>query len=236
MQSGLPNKPPMAELVPITREDRLPSLFDREADRDIPDRVVMGTGSDGELELRRPLTDAERSVLERRANELSSALAPWPTTNRDVLEGEVSLMLNVPANRSLDERAAMGFVAQYLQLTRDKPHWAIVKVCRLVRLGKTGLAPGYCLTEAEFNQLLEREVAAYQQQLIRTRRILNAKALPSPAPKLTRAEIEAKLGHPLGAPAPPEAKASDGNHVARVVADIAARKALREEERKNLIG
>jgi hypothetical protein len=223
----------MAEIVPITGEDKLPALFDREADRTIPDRVWMWTGSDGVAELRRPLTVAERTALERRAGDLQSALAPWPKVNRDVLEAEVSLMLNFPANRGLDETAAMGMVAQYLMLSRDRPHWAIVKVCRMVRLGKAALPPGYCPTEAEFNLLIEREVADFERQLARTRRILDAKVLPAEPPKLTLAEIEARLGRPLGVgPAEVKAPASvapvDGNHAARVMADIAARKERRE--------
>jgi hypothetical protein len=223
----------MAEIVPITREDQLPVPFDSEADRSIPDRVLMWTGNDSVAELRRPLTLEERTKLERRDSELRSALAPWPQSSRDVLEAEVSLMLNFPANRGLDEITAMGFVAQYLQLTRDRPHWAIVKVCRMVRLGTAGLLTAYCPTEAQFNLLIEREVADYERQLARTQRILDAKVLPADPPKPTLAEIEARLGRPLGA-APAEVKApasvapSDGNHAARVLADIAARKAQRE--------
>jgi hypothetical protein len=223
----------MAEIVPITQDDKLPALFDREADRSIPDRVLMWTDSKGAAELRRPLTVSERTALERRANDLRSALAPWPMVNRVVLEAEVSLMLNFPANRGLDETAAMGMVAQYLMLSRDRPHWAIVKVCRMVRLGKAALPAAYCPTEAQFNLLIEREVADYERQLARTQRILDAKVLPADPPKPTLAEIEARLGRPLGE-APAEVKApasvapSDGNHAARVLADIAARKAQRE--------
>jgi hypothetical protein len=235
MQSGSHSRLPMAEIVPITHEDMLPARFDQEADRSIPDRVLMWTGSDGVAELRRPLQDTERMAIQRRALELRSALAPWQSSRRDELEAEVSLMLNFPANRGLDETAAMGFVAQYLQLTRNQPHWAIVKVCRMVRLGKAGLPPAYCPTEAEFNLLIDREVTHFRRLLIQAQRILDAKVLPPPAPKLTREQIEAKLGRSLGASTPAEVKAppptavSEGNHVARVLADIAARKALREE-------
>jgi hypothetical protein len=175
----------MAEIIPITREDQLPSPFDREADRIIPDRILMWTGSDGKAELRRPLTADERTALQRRASDLRSALAEWPQASRALLEGEVSLMLNVPANRALDETAAMGFVAQYLQLTRDRPHWAIVKVCRMVRLGKAGLPTAYCPTEAEFNLLLEREVAHFERLLIRAQSILDAKVHPADPPMRT---------------------------------------------------
>lgn len=228
MQSGSLSKLPTAEIVPITRDDKLPALVDLETDRRIPDRVLMWMA-----ELRRPLQPAERTALQRRAGELRSALAPWPPSSRDELEGEVSLMLNVPANRGLDETAAMGFVAQYLQLTRTRPHWAIVKVCRMVRLGKAGLPPAYCPTEAEFNLLIDREVAYYERAFAKAQKVLDAKVRPPDPPKPTRAEMEARF--PLIGASPsteaqarPPPTASDGNHTARVMADIAARKAQRE--------
>jgi hypothetical protein len=234
MQSGSLSKLPTAEIVPITREDQLPALVNLETDRTIPDRVLMWMGSNGEAELRRPLQPVERTALQRRAGELHSALAPWPPSSRDELEGEVSLMLNVPANRGLDETAAMGFVAQYLQLTRTRPHWAIVKVCRMVRLGKAGLPPAYCPTEAEFNLLIDREVAYYERALAKAQKVLDAKVRPPEPPKPTRAEIEAKLGRPIGeakveVKTPVRSTPDDGNHAARVMADIAARKAQREK-------
>jgi hypothetical protein len=236
MQSNLPSRRPTAEIVPITREDQLPVYFDREADRGIADRVLSWTGSDGVAELRRPLTADERTKLERRVGGLRSALAPWPKESRDELKGEVSLMLNVPANRGLDETAAMGFVLQYLQLCRHRPHWAILKVCRNIRLGKAGLPPAYCPTEAEFNLLIEREVDHYERLLAKTQRLLDAKVRPldPPKPKPALAEIEARFNPPISAPPSAEAQsrpsptASGGNHAARTMADIAARKAERE--------
>lgn len=191
----------------------------------------MGTDSRGATELRRSLTVTERTALERRNSGLCSALAPWPEVSRDPLEAQVSLMLNFPANRGLDETAARGMVAQYLMLNRGRPYWAIVKVCCNVRQGKAGLPPAYCPTEPEFNLLIEREVADYERQLTRTQRILEAKVWPLDPPKLTRAEIDARLGRSLSASAPAEVRttaSSDGNHAIRVIADIAARKARSE--------
>jgi hypothetical protein len=199
---------PMAEMVPITRNEDLPAIFSREADRRIPDRVLMWTESNGVAELRRPLTDAERATVERRTAELRSALAPWPKASREVLEGEVSLMLGgFAVMQRLDDLAAMGLVSQYLQLTRDKPYWAIVRACRLIREGKAGLAVGYCPNEAEFNKLIRSLVALYEERLIKAQQLLDAKPPRPLAPKLTRAEIEAKLGRRLGT-AGTEAKAA----------------------------
>src|ERR1700722_10295637 len=84
------------------------------------------------------------------------------------------------------------------EMTRSQPHWAIVKVCRMVRLGKAGLPPAYCPTEAEFNLLIDREVAYYERALAKALKVLDAKVRPPDPPKPTRAEIEAKLGRPIG--------------------------------------
>jgi hypothetical protein len=233
LHSNSLSKRPTAEIVPIVREDQLPTGFDREADRGIPDRVLMWTASNGEAQLRRTLQPAERTALQRRAGELRSALAPWPPSSRDELQGQVLLMLNYPANRGIDEASAGATAAQYLQLNRNRPHWAIVKVCYDVRRGKAGLPPAYCPTEPEFNRLIEGEVVHYERLLTQAQRLLDAKVRPPDPPKPTRVEMEARFP-PVGASPAVEANvrppstANDGNHATRVMADIAARKAQRE--------
>jgi len=87
---------PAREVLPILREDQVPKLFARAVDRDIADRTVAfwenGGMERGDPVLRRPLTDAERGALERRASELRAAVAPWPETSRDTLLEELSGM------------------------------------------------------------------------------------------------------------------------------------------------
>jgi hypothetical protein len=189
----------MAEIAPIKSAEQLPTVFDREADRAIPDRVLAWVSSDGTAEIRRPLTDAERGALERRAGDLRRALVPWSNADRRQLEGELALMLGgYTSMQRLDDVAAQGLVAQYLQLTRDRPFWAVVQVCRKIRTGDAGIPTQYCPNEAEFNTLLRRLVQPYERQLLQARRLLDAKVQPPPPPKLTREEIEAKLGRRLG--------------------------------------
>jgi hypothetical protein len=85
--------------------------------------------------LRRPLTVAEKSVLEQRENELRSALAPWPESTRETLLGEINGMLGAfPSMQRLDDEAALTIAAAYLWTARDRPHWAIVKGCKLERI------------------------------------------------------------------------------------------------------
>jgi hypothetical protein len=194
-----PNRRLMADIAPIKNIETLPTVFDREADRAIPDRVLVWVGSDGVAEIRRPLMDAERVALERRANDLRRALVPWSNADRRQLEGELALMLGgFTTMQRLDGVAAKGLLAQYLQLTRGRPFWAVVQVCRKIRTGEAGLPTQYCPTEAEFNSLLRRAVLPYEQQLLQAQRLLDAKVQPPPPPKLTREEMEAKLGRWLG--------------------------------------
>jgi hypothetical protein len=189
----------MSNIVPIKSAADLPTVFDREADRVIPDRVLAWIGSDGVAEIRRPLTDAERAALERRAGDLRRALVSWSNADRRQLEGELALMLGGYASmQRLDDIAAKGLVAQYLQLTRGRPFWAVVQVCRKIRTGDAGIPTQYCPNEAEFNSLLRRLVYPYERQLLQAQRLLDAKVQPPPAPKLTREELEAKLGRRLG--------------------------------------
>jgi hypothetical protein len=188
----------MSDIVPIKSVADLPTVFDREADRAIPDRVLAWIGSDGIAEIRRALTDAERAALERRARDLRRALVPWSNADRRQLEGELALMLGGHTSmQKLDDVAAKGLVAQYLQLTRDRPFWAVVQVCRKIRPGDAGIPTKYCPNEAEFNSLLRRLVSPYERQLLQAQRLLDAKVQPPPPPKLTREELEAKLGRPL---------------------------------------
>lgn len=219
----------MTEIVPITRSENLPAVFDREADRTIPDRVLAWVGSDGVAELRRPLTAAERQIVERRVGLLRRVLAPSPKAERNRLEGEMSLMLGgFTVMQKIAEVAARDLVAQYLQLSRDQPFWAIVEACRMVRSGKAGLPVQYCPNELEFNTIIRRLVSDYERRLIAAQRLLDARVQPPPAPKLTREEIEAKLGRAFGArassePQAPPVSPGDGRHAERVLADLAAR-------------
>jgi hypothetical protein len=201
----------MAEIVPITRIENLPEVFDLEADRTIPDRVLAWVGSDGIAELwevRRPLTAAERQIVEGRVRLLRSALAPSPKAERNRLEGEVSLMLGgFTVMQKIDEVAARGIIAQYLQLPRDRPFWAIVEACRMVRNGKAGLPIQYCPNESEFNTIIRRLVSDYERRLNAAERLLVARVRPPPQgskvelfathPYLQPGAREARLRNPL---------------------------------------
>jgi hypothetical protein len=193
------------EIVPIADTDQLPPLRSPEVDR--LERLVGWTDSVAgmntacQLSLLCPLSDASRSILHRRIHELERAIAPCRENSRDKLLGAISGMLGAfPMMQRLDRIAALGIAAAYLWTVRERPPWAIAKACELVRSAEANLSRGYCPTEPEFSHLVKECVAPYLDALRRARQLLHAEVLPAPKPKLSREEIEAKLGRKLGTP------------------------------------
>src|SRR5262249_24810328 len=136
-RSSLPDARVAKQIVPTTREDRLPAIHVREIDRDLHCEVMFWEGAGvggGAPVLRRPFKDAERALLERRAWELHCAVAPWENRNRDTLLQAISGMLGAfPMMQRFDQHAALGIAASYLMMARQQPHWAIMKACEMVR-------------------------------------------------------------------------------------------------------
>jgi hypothetical protein len=219
--------------VPITSPDNLPELFVRAVDRDIADRVVafrLGTNPETEEPvLRRELSAPEREALDRRADELRRAVAPAPASSRDTLLGAISGMLGAfPTMQRFDPATALAIAANYLWTVREEPHWAIARACDQVRANGAGLNPSYCPSEPEFAAVVKRCVEAYRRQLRKTKALLRAK-VDAPVPKLTKAELEAKLGRSIGErPERIPKPELDGKHASRVMAELAARRAARE--------
>jgi hypothetical protein len=213
--------------IPVLYEDRLPPLFVQAVDRGIRDRVVLfwenGGVDVGVPVLRGPLPDADKTSLELRATELRNALMPWPETSRDVLVDDISRMLGAfTANQKYDADTALMMAMSYLWTVRQRPHWAISKGCRMVRAGTAGLNPSYCPSEPEFNQLIGGLVADYERRLAATERLLAAKV------EWRRARSASRQPQPIATSRQPEPIATpvcDGNHAARAMADLQARKA-----------
>jgi hypothetical protein len=200
--TSLPNAQPARQVIPTTREDRLPAIFVREIDRDLQCVVAFwesgGVGA-GTPVLRRALKASEQALLERRVWELRCAVAPFEARSRDALLQAISGMLGAfPNMQRFDQQTALGIAANYLMIVRQQPHWAIVKACEMVRTNAAGLSPGFCPSEPEFVTAVARLAKPYAGALQRAEQLLQGKANDPPPPKLTREEIEAKLGRRLG--------------------------------------
>jgi hypothetical protein len=188
--------------TPILDRENLPSAYCPETDGETRKLVVFwsGTGEDrGSPTLRRGLAVSERQALERRSYELRCALERWPNESQDDLLAAVSGMLGAfPAMQRYDREAAATMATSYLWTCRDQPHWAIVEACERVRAKRAGLNPSFCPSEPEFMGVVQGIVAPYRRMLGETVAMLRAPVAPPEPERLTREEIEARLGRPVG--------------------------------------
>lgn len=217
------------EIRPITTRTSLPADFDQAVDRDLPDRLVgfwHGTGDDhGVLELRRALTEPERTQIEKRIEDLRNALAPAPQSGNRALLAEITRMfMAFPQLGALDQQAGSAMAISYLTTVRNFPHWAIAEACERVRTGKAGLNPNFCPPEPAFSTVVARAVENYRRRLYDAEHLLNAKLMPPPRPPVSVAELEARLGRPIGdrpqAAIPPVIEEGDKGHAVRVAAAL----------------
>ncbi len=196
----------------------LPSPFLRLTDRDIADRVVSFRNVAGQpAELRRALTDPERTALERRAAELRAALALAPAASRDRI---VDALLSIqPAG--FDYETSVAAATAYLRNLEDRtadyahfrlPEWAIMEACRQICTAGVRAETGTTL-EQTLHITIRALLATFEKRLGEIEGLLGAKVDTAPS--------RAPSGH-LAPIAPPR---GDGRHAQRVAADLEERKA-----------
>lgn len=195
----------------------LPAFLDRECDIEIPVRVFSGVIlSNSHRELVRALTEEERAKVESRALALQNALAPFSPAEKDQVEADVGAMLS--GFRALRQEGDNGtaMVEVTCAVIQEFPRWAIGKACIAIAQGRVELDPRYAPNDGQIYKAVADIVQPYIARL-RTARDLLA------APVMRRFEKPPALpGRP---PEPP----GDGNHAQRVLTEIAARKAERDE-------
>jgi hypothetical protein len=234
-QPGLANGRPAKAIVPTIRERDLPSLFVPEIDRDLPSLVMFWEGGSASSEayahrgvpvLRRPFTDAERSALEVRIWSLTCAVAPSQEAHRDaLLAAIVSMLGGFPAMQRYDELTGLAIAAAYLWSARERPHWAILKACGLVRSGTAGLNRAFCPSEPEFNAIAERCADAYVSALRRTKELRAAVDAQTRSKQL----LAGKAPRSFAPAAAKPRDQGDGAHASRALADLEARRAWRDD-------
>jgi hypothetical protein len=214
------------QIVPTTRDDRLPALYVREIDRDLHCVVSFWEGGGvgmGTPVLRRPFKAPEQSLLEHRVWELRCAVAPFEARSRDALLQAISGMLGAfPMMQRFDQHVALSIAAGYLMTVRQQPHWAILRACELVRTNKAGLNPDFCPSEPQFVTVVVGLVKPYADALRRAEQLLEAKVDAPSGPKLTGVRRRLRRKPHRCRPA------TASMHAGRVMADLAAQKALRE--------
>lgn len=175
---------------PAVRFDpaNLPAPYERAVDMELPRKLWCGWRIDGEPRaVRRPLTEAERGSLERRAARLEPALAPYLRPNQD---DEIALAITemLSGFRGARETAAdaVGRIAALMDLLSPFPAWAIQRACSWIhshgyevedRDGKR-VERHWPPADAEIAAEVERAVKMRREALASARALLEAPVAP----------------------------------------------------------
>lgn len=127
------------------------------------------------MELRRELTVSERSALIERVSDLEGALMPYSAAERTSCAAAISGMIGAfTVMHRYSASVAATITTAYLWTLRDRPRWAIEKVCSDIREGKADLAPNYCPNEPEINIAIGKVLEPYNERLRLAKSLLNA--------------------------------------------------------------
>lgn len=230
---SLPSKPPGAR----------PPLLDRTTDYEIPARVWSNWKPEfGPRSLRRELTRDERAAVALRAEAIGCAMVPFTSAESDLVDGAIhGLLAGFRSGRpGLEGAEAMAEVTK--AVLRKFPAWAIVAGCQKIVRGEIeGLSRDWAPSDRAIHDVVADIVRPYQQVLDNARALLAAPVEPPEPPRLTREEIEAKLGrsvkdgarvHKISDEPEADAPRPDGKHAQRVAADLAARAARRQAQQE----
>jgi hypothetical protein len=204
---------------------------DRSCDIELPRRVFSSwTPSNGSRAIVRALTDEERQRLARREAELAEGLRPFSNDQAPRVRAAIAKMLG--GFRSMRQQGAdvVATVEAAVEVLAKFPAWAIQQGCFKIARREAGLDPSYAPHDNEIFHAVEEIVKPYRKALANAKALLDAPVEPDESPR------EKPKREPLPAmdwslsPSMPGAKPSrgDGNHMARVLADLEARRARRE--------
>lgn len=154
-----------------------PRIFVWLTDREIPERVVSYYEAPlNRPVLRRPLADDERVALEQRAADLRASLAPCGEGARARVGGAISRMFNgYPNMQRRTDAEAVAILDGYFSTLRERPAWAIIEACQIVREGRFPEFRSFAPSEAALNRLVADVTAPYRAQLQAIDNILVAK-------------------------------------------------------------
>jgi hypothetical protein len=187
-------------------------------------RLICWKPDHGPCELRRALTDTERGRLLAHSITLAHALAPF--TPADEMQVRASLGAMFGGFRSMRHQGedVVATTEITLAILREFPGWAIAEGCLRIVQGRAKLDRRFAPNDAEIFDAVQ-EVVRWDRKRLETSQIL----LAAQVPIARRAETPAHGRPPSGRLAAVTAWPSDGNRAARVAADLAARKASRDD-------
>lgn len=211
-------------LAPVTPQagSKPPTTVDRHCDVVLPARLFSAwVPAGGAREIVRPLADAERNALQARADELRDAMTPCQAHQHAAAESAIAAMLSgfrVMRQKGEDVEATVRISRHIL---RDFPLWAILRGCLLIAQNSAGLDPRWAPNDAELCGVVREVVRFHRAALDRCEALLCAPVENSEPARPTPEEIQEQIAR-LELPARP--REWDGNHMARVLADLEARK------------
>jgi hypothetical protein len=183
----------------------------------LPRRLFAAIVLDGrDREIVRALTEEERGKLTARAAELRAGLTPFSEADTNKVDAAIGAMFSgFRAMRQEGENVeAQVDITRFV--LREFPRWAIEEGCLKIAQGKAGLDRRYAPNDTQIHEVIAWIVRPYAEKA----RVVHA---------LLAAPVERRIERPSPLPAKPPEPPGDGNHAARVLADIAARKVGREE-------
>jgi len=171
-----------------SRTKNLPEMYVPEVDKVLPNSIWCGWRIDGKTRrIRRPLTEAERGMLERRAAELDPVMQPLsrPADDDRVAEAIADMFAAFPTMRATDEQALAKIDSLTLSVA-EFPLWAIIEACDRIR------TKGYEAVDRDGKIRIERHWPPSDAEVVdEVRRTVNlrAEALAS-AQALLAAEVD----------------------------------------------
>lgn len=113
---------------------KMPPITDRTVDIEITRNAWSAWTEAGKpRQLRRPLTDGERSAVLRRANELAPVMAPYRPTETDRVTLALIEMLSGFRSVRGDEVDAVATADNLRRVLAEYPAWAIENACQEIR-------------------------------------------------------------------------------------------------------
>lgn len=120
-----------------TPDQRLPAMYVPDVDKVLPNSIWCGWRIDGKTrKIRRPLTDAERGMLERRVAELDPVMRPYEQDGDEAdqaAEAVTEMFAGFPGMRATGADA-IAKVDATMRLLAEFPLWAVLHCCERIRV------------------------------------------------------------------------------------------------------
>lgn len=212
----------------------IPVLCDRECDVTLPGKLFSTWIPDrGPREIRREMTADERTKVQGRADALRLAMVPFAPDQKRHVSSQIAAMLNgFRALRHQRGEHVEATVKILCAVLREFPAWAIARGCMKVARNDAGLGHGYAPNDNEVYRVVQAVVSPYCKAMETAEALLDAPverpppAKPDVKPKDNSAAVVFASRVDVVAPD----VQNDGKHMQRVMADLAARKAAREQD------